>query len=169
MEYSIDIILTDLAEKLIARKWKIVVAESCTGGGVAKAMTILPCISIWFERGFVTYSNESKIEMLNVTRQTLDDHGAVSIETATEMVEGALQNSHAHVGLAVTGIAGPDGGTDEKPVGTVCFAWGARNTPTLNAISNFDGERNEVREQSILMAIQGLSELVEKLTKLENN
>jgi nicotinamide-nucleotide amidase len=165
MENSIDFNLKDLAENLIARKWKIVVAESCTGGGVARAITNLPGSSSWFDRGFVTYSNESKIEMLNVTRKTLDTHGAVSIETATEMVEGALQHSHAQVGLAVTGIAGPDGGTEDKPVGTVCFAWSAINTPTLNAISKFDGERNEVREQAIMMAIQGLSELVEKLLK----
>ncbi|NNE37777.1 MAG: CinA family protein [Gammaproteobacteria bacterium] len=163
MENSIDFILQDLAENLIARKWKIVVAESCTGGGIAKAITDLPGSSIWFDRGFVTYSNESKIEMLNVTTQTLNTHGAVSIETATEMVEGALKNSHAQVGLAVTGIAGPDGGTDSKPVGTVCFAWSAINSATLNAISKFEGERNEVREQAVMMAIQGLSELVEKL------
>jgi nicotinamide-nucleotide amidase len=164
---TLDYILINLSEILIANHWKLVVAESCTGGGVAKAITDLPGSSAWFERGFVTYSNESKIEMLNVSSETINIYGAVSIETASEMVEGALNNSHAQVALAITGIAGPDGGTDEKPVGTVCFAWVALNLPTLYTISKFTGNRNEVKEQAIMMAVQGLLELVQKIDDKE--
>jgi len=168
MENSTDYVLQNLSEILIDKKWKIVVAESCTGGGVAKAMTSLPGSSAWFDRGFVTYSNESKMELLNVSVSTLELYGAVSIETANEMAEGALNNSHAQVSLSVTGIAGPDGGTKDKPVGTVCFAWRAINNPALNAMMNFTGDRTAIREQAIMMAIQGVFELMEKMGEHQN-
>ena len=167
MDDTLDYILENLSEILIANHWKLVVAESCTGGGVARAITDLPGSSAWFERGFVTYSDVSKIEMLNVSPETIKNHGAVSIETASEMAEGALNNSHAQVALAITGIAGPDGGTDEKPVGTVCFAWAAINSPTFNTMSKFTGNRHEIREQAIMMAVQGLLELLQKIANKE--
>ena len=105
--------------------------------------------------------------MLNVSPETINIYGAVSIETASEMVEGALNNSHAQVALAITGIAGPDGGTDEKPVGTVCFVRAAFNSPTLYTMSKFTGNRNEIREQAIMMAVHGLLELVQKIADKE--
>lgn len=168
MEDSTDYVLQNLSEILINKKWKIVVAESCTGGGIAKAMTSLPGSSAWFDRGFVTYSNESKMELLNVSVSTLELYGAVSIETANEMAQGALNNSHAQVSLSVTGIAGPDGGTKDKPVGTVCFAWRAINNPALNVMMNFTGDRTAIREQAIMMAIQGVFELMEKMGEHQN-
>jgi nicotinamide-nucleotide amidase len=156
-------LLEQLAEHLLAREMMMVVAESCTGGGIAKAMTSLPGSSGWFERGYVTYTNEAKREVLGVSEDLIKSHGAVSIETAIAMAEGALHNSHAQVSVAVTGIAGPDGGTQDKPVGTVCFAWGARGSPTISTFTVLSGDREAIREQAILMAIQGTLEMVEKL------
>ena len=152
-----------LAEELLAREMMVVVAESCTGGGIARVMTSLPGSSAWFERGFVTYSNESKQELLGVTKDLIANYGAVSNETATAMAEGALANSHAQISVAVTGIAGPDGGNEEKPVGTVCFAWSSMHTPTMSTTTVFSGDREAIREQAQLMAVQGLVEIVEKL------
>ena len=156
-------LLQQLAQQLLARDIMVVVAESCTGGGIANTMTSLPGSSAWFERGYVTYSNEAKKEMLSVTDETLNKFGAVSIETAIAMADGALVNSHAEVSVAVTGIAGPDGGTVDKPVGTVCFAWGAQGSSPISTSTVFSGDRESIREQAILMALQGLQELVEKL------
>ena len=155
-------LVESLAGGLVARGQSVAVAESCTGGGIARAMTDLPGSSRWFDRGFVTYSNEAKREMLGVTAGILARHGAVSEETAAEMARGALDRSHAGYSVAVTGIAGPGGGSDEKPVGTVCFAWSRRGGETLTARAVFPGDRAAVREQSVLMALQGLVDLVEK-------
>jgi nicotinamide-nucleotide amidase len=156
-------LLQQLAQQLLARDIRVVVAESCTGGGIAHSMTSLPGSSAWFERGYVTYSNEAKKEILSVTNETLNKFGSVSIETAIAMAEGALGNSHAQISVAVTGIAGPDGGTEDKPVGTVCFAWGAEGSSTISTSTVFSGDRESIREQAILMALQGLQEIVEKL------
>ena len=156
-------LLQQLAQQLLARDIRVVVAESCTGGGIAHSMTSLPGSSAWFERGYVTYSNEAKKEILSVTNETLNKFGSVSIETAIAMSEGALGNSHAQISVAVTGIAGPDGGTEDKPVGTVCFAWGAEGSSTISTSTVFSGDRESIREQAILMALQGLQEIVEKL------
>ena len=116
-----------LAEMFLKTSCKLVTAESCTGGGLAEILTRIPGSSAWFERGFITYSNESKHEILSVPLETLEQFGAVSEETANAMAKGALENSRAEYGVAITGIAGPEGGTEEKPVGTVCFAWYKRN------------------------------------------
>ncbi len=140
----------------------LVTAESCTGGGVAYAITGLPGSSGWFERGFVTYSNLAKQEQLGVAEALITRHGAVSEKVAAAMAQGALQHSRADYSVAVTGIAGPDGGTAEKPVGTVCFGWSRRGATTRTTRIVFDGDRQQVRELSILTALQGLADLVEQ-------
>jgi nicotinamide-nucleotide amidase len=140
-------------------------AESCTGGGVAQAITEISGSSAWFERGFVTYSNIAKVEMLGVNQSTLDAHGAVSEATVREMAEGALRHSHAHIALAVSGIAGPTGGTLEKPVGTMWFAWGLRDGATQARLHLLSGNRTEIRSQAVHIALQGTRELLESRTK----
>lgn len=135
-------------------------AESCTGGWIAKKMTDLPGSSAVFERGFVTYSNESKQEMLGVKNETLNIHGAVSETVVVEMALGALANSNANIAVAVSGIAGPDGGSEEKPVGTVCFAWCMENEQPLCKTVLFQGNRNQIRKQSVKFAAKGLIKLI---------
>ncbi len=162
MNDSILLLVQRLAEFLKGNDMKLVVAESCTGGDLAGALTELPGSSEWFERGYVSYSNESKMELLNVSSETLREYGAVSVETAAEMAQGALNNSHAQISVAVTGIAGPDGGTEEKPVGTVCFAWSSRQLGTVTTSTRFQGDRQTVRLQAIMMALEGLLDMLEK-------
>ncbi|MGA7595413.1 MAG: nicotinamide-nucleotide amidohydrolase family protein [Gallionella sp.] len=141
-------------------------AESCTGGGVSQSITEVAGSSVWFERGFVTYSNLSKQQMLGVRESTLKQHGAVSEMTVREMVAGALQHSTAQVALAVSGIAGPDGGTAEKPVGTVWFAWGLKGGEIRALRLQLDGNRAEVRAQAVNIALQGIADLLENRTEL---
>ena len=154
-------LLLQLSEQLIQQDRMLVTAESCTGGGIAYAITELPGSSNWFERGFVTYSNAAKQEQLGVPHELIAGYGAVSEQVAAAMALGALQHSHADFSVAVTGIAGPDGGTEEKPVGTVCFGWGQRGAEARTARVVFDGNRQQVRELSILTALQGLTDQVE--------
>ena len=135
-------------------------AESCTGGWVAQAVTSVSGSSEWFERGFVTYTNISKREMLGVKTTILSRYGAVSEQTARAMAEGALANSHAQVAVAITGIAGPTGGTPEKPVGTVCFAWAGKKRDTVTARHFFGGDREGIRRQAVNAALQGLLEFL---------
>lgn len=134
-----------LGRILSAGQWSIATAESCTGGMIAATITDVPASSGWFERGFVTYSNESKQEMLGVKHDTLTRHGAVSEPVAREMAVGALQNSRADVAVAVTGIAGPDGGSEEKPVGTVWLAWAWPDGSVSAERQWFPGDRDAVR------------------------
>ncbi|MBB1634220.1 MULTISPECIES: CinA family protein [Cupriavidus] len=134
-------------------------AESCTGGLVAAAITDVSGSSGWFERGFVTYSNEAKSTMLGVPAKLIRDHGAVSEEVARAMAEGALLNSRAQVALSITGVAGPTGGTPEKPVGMVCFGWSNRITTNVET-QRFRGDRQQIRRQAAEYAIRGLLELV---------
>lgn len=131
-------------------------AESCTGGWVAQAITAVPGSSAWFECGFVTYSNEAKQELLGVQAATLSTHGAVSEATVREMAAGALTRSRAEVACAISGIAGPSGGSAEKPVGTVCFAWAMVGRAVETASLHFDGDRRAIRAQSVRAALQGL-------------
>ena len=154
-------LLLQLSEQLVQQRKMLVTAESCTGGGVAYAITELPGSSRWFERGFVTYSNAAKQEQLGVAHELIAGHGAVSEQVAAAMALGALQHSHADFSVAVTGIAGPDGGTEEKPVGTVCFGWAQRGAEARTTRVVFDGNRQQVRELSILTALQGLADQVE--------
>jgi nicotinamide-nucleotide amidase len=160
----LDILAAQIGSLLKAHGLQLVTAESCTGGGVAQAITEIPGSSAWFERGFVTYSNVAKMEMLGVRQATLDGHGAVSELTVREMAEGALQNSYAHVAVAVSGIAGPTGGTPGKPVGTVWFAWSLRNGDTRAQVHHLDGTRSEVRSRSVHIALQGVQQLLDGLT-----
>ena len=140
-------------------------AESCTGGGVARAITEIAGSSGWFERGFITYTNDAKREMLGVSPDTLMHYGAVSEAVVREMVACALQHSHAQVALAVSGIAGPTGGTPEKPVGTVWFAWGVKGRTCVAHLHHLDGSRGEIRAQSVRIALQGVIELLNQLTE----
>jgi len=136
-------------------------AESCTGGWVSEAITMVPGSSDWFERGFVTYTYISKREMLGVSPDTLGQHGAVSEPTAREMVTGAIAHSHAQIAAAVSGTAGPGGGTPDKPVGTVCFAWGIKAGALESETRHFAGDREAVRKQSVEHALRGILRLLE--------
>jgi nicotinamide-nucleotide amidase len=151
-----------IGELLKARGMMLATAESCTGGGVAQAITDIAGSSEWFERGFVTYANIAKVEMLGVRQTTLDAHGAVSELTVREMAAGALQRSHADIALAVSGIAGPSGGTAEKPVGTVWFAWSARDGSTRARVHHLSGNRSEVRMQAVEIALRGVGEILQE-------
>jgi nicotinamide-nucleotide amidase len=152
--------LYELAERLgallRARGHRLALAESCTGGWIAQSVTAVPGSSHWFDRGFVTYSNAAKIQMLGVGEKTLQNHGAVSAETAKEMALGALQRSGADVALAVTGIAGPDGGTAEKPVGLVFLAWQVKGRECRCIEQRFSGNRQEIRLQTVWNGFQCL-------------
>lgn len=154
--------LVELAERLgiwlKTNGKKIATAESCTGGWIAQSITEIPGSSAWFDRGFVTYSNAAKIQMLGVKSGTLEKYGAVSSETAKEMVIGALGHSEADFAVAVTGIAGPDGGTAEKPVGTVFIAWASKGGGSRVQKFPFHGDRRQIRAQTVQMAIQGMME-----------
>lgn len=152
--------LTMVAESLIDKQQLLAVAESCTGGWLAKVCTDMPGSSRWFERGFVTYSNDAKAEMLGVNRESLTSFGAVSEQTVQEMVVGALQSSHAHWAIAISGVAGPDGGTEENPVGSVWFAWLEKGAKPITKKALFIGERHDIREQSVEFALSELSKLL---------
>ena len=143
---------------------KLVTAESCTGGWVAQCLTAIAGSSAWFDRGFVTYSNEAKQEMLGVPPDMLAEHGAVSQPVAVAMAEGALRNSRADWAVAITGIAGPTGGSPQKPVGTVCFAWGCRDGRIVTSTKHFPGSREDVRAQSVEHALRGLIERMDQST-----
>ncbi|GDX53616.1 competence damage-inducible protein A [Methylophilaceae bacterium] len=146
-------ICLELGNALTKKKFRIALAESCTGGLVCQRLTNIPGSSVWFDRGFVTYSNESKIELLKVSQDTLLKFGAVSQEVASEMALGALKESHAQIALSITGIAGPSGGSIEKPVGTVFFAIAHQNKIIFNASKVFPGSRENIRESSCLFAL----------------
>ena len=161
-----DMLAAQVGELLKSHGLMLATAESCTGGGVAEAVTEIAGSSEWFERGFITYANQAKIEMLGVREETLRLHGAVSEAAVREMAEGALRHSHAHISLAVSGIAGPGGGTPEKPVGTVFFAWSLRGGATHARKHLLIGNRAEIREQSARIALQGLLEIGNSLTAI---
>jgi len=151
-----DDLARKVGERLKQEKLMLATAESCTGGWAAQAMTAIAGSSDWFERGFVTYSNDAKQEMLGVSPLTLKSHGAVSEETAREMALGALGRSKAGVALAVTGVAGPTGGSDAKPVGTVCFAWARKGGAVRAETRRFPGDREAVRRASVIHALEGV-------------
>ena len=155
MDIEIFRLAEKLGELLQAKGMKVAVAESCTGGGICQAITDVPGSSVWFDRGFVTYSNEAKKAMLAVNSDSLDQFGAVSRVVAIEMVNGVLQNSLADLAVSVTGIAGPGGGTEEKPVGTVFIAWQIKNQMEQCKKFQFVGDRSGIRLQTVRMALIG--------------
>jgi nicotinamide-nucleotide amidase len=152
-------LVADLADCLQKKHWQLATAESCTGGLISAACTELAGSSVWFERGFVTYSNAAKTELLGVDSALIEQHGAVSEEVARAMVQGAIRHSRAQVAVAVTGVAGPSGGSAAKPVGTVCFGFmvdGQLSSETRR----FAGERRQVRQATVHHALQGLLALL---------
>ena len=156
--------LTELAEQLgecmKAKGMKLASAESCTGGWLAKIITDIPGSSAWFTASVVSYSNEAKQSLLGVNESTLNEFGAVSGETVLEMTDGLFSHTNADVAVSVSGIAGPDGGTDAKPVGLVWLSWGKRDKSVFANPFNFDGDREEVRKQSIKQALNCLLDLL---------
>ena len=156
MENELFELADNLGYLLKAEKKRIATAESCTGGWIAKEITEIPGSSEWFDRGFVTYSNLAKTEMLGVNRETLQTYGAVSAETVMEMASGVLENSAADYAVAVSGIAGPDGGTVEKPVGTVFLGWKVRGMKAESIRLQLNGSRYEIRRQAVARALGGM-------------
>lgn len=142
--------LGDFLHKTHAR---IVTAESCTGGWLAQSITDIAGSSVWFDRGFITYSNASKTDMLNVQSETIEKFGAVSAEVVRQMLQGALRNSQADYAIAITGVAGPTGGTAQKPVGSVYIAWQKRTQPAVITLEHFNGDRQEIRQQAVYKAL----------------
>jgi len=158
-ELSVHATCGQIADLLLNKQWKLTTAESCTGGLIAAACTGLSGSSNWFERGFVTYSNEAKTELLGVDPALIASQGAVSEAVVRTMAQGALQHSRAQVAVAVTGVAGPTGGSAEKPVGTVWFGW-ATAQGTTSTVHHFAGDRAAVRAATVHQALTTLLELL---------
>lgn len=144
-----------LGDALLARGWRVTTAESCTGGGVASALTDIAGSSEWFEYGFVTYANRAKETLLGVDAATLLHHGAVSEPVVRQMAQGALRAARADLAVAISGVAGPGGGSEDKPVGSVWFAW-ADSRGTATALHRLNGDREQVRRQAVVIALRGL-------------
>jgi nicotinamide-nucleotide amidase len=156
MDIDLIVLSEQVGAALREHSLTLVTAESCTGGWVAQVVTHTAGSSAWFDRGFVTYSNEAKVDMLGVRAKTLATQGAVSLQTAEEMAAGALTNSKALISLAITGIAGPTGGSPDKPVGTVCFGWCSRGQAPESERRQFSGNRESIRRQAVVHALEGL-------------
>ena len=156
MDKKIAALAGEVAVLLIDKKITVAVAESCTGGALCQALTDIPGSSAWFDRGFITYSNQAKIDMLKVSPALLEQNGAVSFEAARAMVDGVHGHSNAELAIAITGIAGPDGGTAEKPVGTVFFGIGQKGQAVKIDKRRFKGEREEVRARSVEFVLKAL-------------
>ncbi|MBS4097486.1 MAG: nicotinamide-nucleotide amidase [Sulfuricella sp.] len=156
MDDALDELATRVGAALKQNNLWLTTAESCTGGWVGAAVTAISGSSQWYDRGFITYTNLAKQEMLGVSEATLADHGAVSEATVREMALGALAHSRADIALAISGIAGPTGGTPDKPVGTVCFAWADKNGKLYSEKYIFPGDRRDVREQAVTLALEGV-------------
>jgi nicotinamide-nucleotide amidase len=160
-----DDVLYSLAKEtglaLKTKGWMLATAESCTGGWVGEIVTAVPGSSAWYDRGFITYTNASKQEMLGVQTETLAQHGAVSEETVREMASGTLLHSQANIALAISGVAGPGGGSPGKPVGTVCFAWAIKDGTVKSERCLFPGDRREVRQHAVQHALQGVLALIQ--------
>jgi nicotinamide-nucleotide amidase len=153
-------ITRELARVLIKNHWHLSAAESCTGGMVAASITDLAGSSEWFERGYVTYSNQSKSEDIDVSQNLIEQHGAVSDQVARAMALGAKQNSGSDLSLSITGIAGPTGGSPEKPIGTVCFAWALANDQIVSETKHFEGNRQQIRQQACDFSLRKLLDLL---------
>lgn len=160
MDEQLEFLAAEVGAALKAREMTLATAESCTGGWVGAAVTSVSGSSQWYDRGFITYTDQSKQDMLGVDEATLADYGAVSEETVREMAQGALQHSWADVAVAVSGIAGPTGGTKDKPVGLVWFAWAAETGAIESEKHLFLGDRREVRRQAVETALKGVLSLL---------
>lgn len=156
------VLARDVGAALEQAGLKLVTAESCTGGWVAECVTDIPGSSNWYDRGFVTYSNEAKCEVLDVDPNLIEAHGAVSEAVVRALAAGALQHSRAEVAVAVSGIAGPSGGTAGKPAGTVWFAWQRLGQACRVRLERFAGDRKEVRRQAVVVALQGVLDVCKK-------
>ena len=163
---NLETLAEQVGAALQSRGLLLASAESCTGGWVGAAVTAIAGSSQWYERGFITYTNESKQEMLGVSAATLAENGAVSEPIVREMAAGALKHSHAHVALAISGIAGPSGATPGKPVGTVCISWVMRSGAGRVQTFHFEGDRSAVRQQAVVTALRGVLEIIEEDTLL---
>lgn len=159
-ESDITRLAARVGEACVRRGVEVVTAESCTGGGVAEAITRIAGSSAWFDRGFVTYANDAKEAMLGVSHTTLLAHGAVSEQVVREMAAGALSHGKARVSVAVTGIAGPGGAAPGKPVGLVWFAWAVRDGELQSRAFRLEGDRQAIRRKSVAIALQGLADLL---------
>lgn len=157
-----------LGDALKEHRYFLSTAESCTGGWVAQVVTSVPGSSAWFDRGFVTYSNAAKREMLGVCQSTLDQYGAVSEEVVREMASGVFAHSTAQVSVAVSGIAGPEGGTPGKPVGTIWLAWAVRDRGCSARVAHFAGDRDMIRQQAVMSALQGCIDIISQYGKLDS-
>ena len=157
---ELESLSSELGSLLNKKNYFFTTAESCTGGWVGQSLTSVPGSSSWYGCGFITYSNIAKYKILDVSKETLDNHGAVSQEVVEAMVKGALLKSRANLGVAISGIAGPGGGTLERPVGTVCLAWKLNDLPTLSITEVFEGSREEVRFKSVSKALEGAISLL---------
>jgi nicotinamide-nucleotide amidase len=153
---SHDLLSEDVGRLLLKNQLVLATAESCTGGGVATVITDIAGSSAWFDRAFVTYSNQAKMEMLNVSSRALELNGAVSEPVAVEMVLGALAHSAATIAVSISGIAGPSGGTENKPVGTVCFAWADHKGWLQVHTVHYQGDRRSIRDQAVTHALEEL-------------
>ena len=159
---ELESLSAELGALLIEKNYFFTTAESCTGGWVGQSLTSVPGSSSWYGCGFITYSNTAKHKILDVSKDTLSVHGAVSQEVVEEMVDGALKKSRANLGVAISGIAGPGGGTSERPVGTVCLAWKLNDLPTLSVTEFFEGSREVVRFKSVSKALKEAINLLKK-------
>ncbi len=156
MDARLEALSRAVGDHLQARGWRLATAESCTGGWVAEVVTATAGSSAWFDCGFITYSNDAKCALLGVSPMTLARHGAVSEATVAAMAEGCLERSEAEVVLSISGIAGPGGGSPEKPVGTVCFGWARHGEAPQTTTCRFDGDRSAVRRQAVVFALTEL-------------
>lgn len=162
-DQTLQVLAQEVGAALAGRGCWLVSADSCTGGWIGQAVTSLAGSSAWYDRGYITYSNQAKQQMLGVQAITLAQHGAVSEQTAQEMAAGALKMSAAQVAVAVTGIAGPGGGSADKPVGMVCFGWALKQGLARTRTCFFSGDREAVRRQAVATALSGLLELLNEL------
>jgi nicotinamide-nucleotide amidase len=162
-DQTLQALAQEVGIALAVRGYWLVSAESCTGGWIGQAVTSIVGSSAWYDRGFITYSNRAKQQMLGVQAITLARHGAVSEQTAQEMAAGALKMSAAQVAVAVTGIAGPGGGSADKPVGMVCFGWALKQGLAEMRTCFFSGDREAIRRQAVATALSGLLELLNEL------
>lgn len=159
-DQKLEQLTKELGVILIQRGLMLVTAESCTGGWIGQTVTSIPGSSKWYERGFITYSNNSKSEVLGVRHRSLEEFGAVSEQIAAEMAAGAISSSHAQLSIAVTGIAGPGGATEDKPVGMICHSWAIKNGLARTAVCFLEGDRESIRKQAVAIALQGAIDLL---------